>query len=244
MDKPRFYVKVELPNGNLHKFSIIPSLSFNALHSHLLEISGLAAVTVTYLDEEGDKVTLTNEEEFVEAKRALDIGSIASLSLALSADTSVKPVERNEADKPRPTPRISTRKVGHYPELAEEVGEMVHGGAPKELEAASKNTQTTPEMNNVITTVVSSNRRSGNALSKYFRGLCNSRKYKTINFPDLRCTLGQQKYFTRTVLRENYFALNFPYLCSFSCNPIYSRRALSSGRSRLLATRQERYLTF
>ena len=153
MDKPRFQVRVELPNADLHRFSIIPSLSFGALHSHLLDISGLKAITVTYLDEEGDKVTLTNEEEFVEAKRALDIGSICALRLALSADTSAKPEMGKYTDKPLPTPRVSatgkTRKIGHYPQLAEEVGELVHASAPKELDADSKNTQTTPEINDV-----------------------------------------------------------------------------------------------
>ena len=156
MDKLRFQVRVELPDGDFHRFSIIPSLSFSALHSHLLQISGLTGISVTYLDEEGDKVTLTNEEEFVEAKRALDIGSIASLRLAVTVDANAKP-PTGTPDKPRPTPRSGTagktRKVGHYPELAEEVGELVHGSAPKELESASKNTQTVSETNNVIISV-------------------------------------------------------------------------------------------
>ena len=155
MDKPRFQVNALLPDELQHKFAILPSLTYDALKTHLKNLSKLSQITVTYQDEEGDDVTLTNEEEFTEAKRALDFGSILSLRLTVTAEPNAtpykEPMQGTEASKPQPTPRSSStgKKIGYYPQLAEDLGETLHISEPTDSVAMNRNTQTTPVLTNV-----------------------------------------------------------------------------------------------
>ncbi|KAI6659070.1 hypothetical protein LOD99_14746 [Oopsacas minuta] len=156
MEKPRFKVRAQLPDEESpHTFTIMPSVAFPMLHTHLKEISGLSQIIVTYQDEEGDDVTLTNEEEFTEAKRMLDLGNILSLRLTVTAGPNATPYKKEEpvittTSRPQPTPRSAgkTKKTGYYPELAEELGEMLHVSTPKESVPVNRNTQTTPDLTN------------------------------------------------------------------------------------------------
>ena len=157
MDKPRFQVNAQLPNGLPNKFTILSSLSYEALKTHLKKLSDLSEISVTYKDEEGDDITLTNEEDFTEAKRALDFRSILSLQLTVKAVPNAtpyrEPVREIEAPKPQPTPRFSAsskvKKIGYYPQLAEDLGETLHISEPTKSVAMTRNTQTTPDLTNV-----------------------------------------------------------------------------------------------
>ena len=157
MDKPRFQGNALLPDGRQNKFTILPSLTYDALETHLKKVSKLSQIFVTYQDEEGDDVTLANEDEFTEAKRALDFESIISLRLTVTAGPNAmpykEPLQETEAPKPQPTPRVSAtgkvKKIGYYPQLAEDLGETLHISEPSESVAMNRNTQTTPVLTNV-----------------------------------------------------------------------------------------------
>ena len=149
MERNQFQVKVELPNGDHHRFSIIPSFLFSSLCTYLMEISNLSDIAITYLDEEGDQITLGAEDEFIEAKRSLDLGAIVTLQLRVTAGPNAKPFKKpDQESRPQPTPRSvpgrpgKCRRGGYYAELAEEVRESLHTNTPKQPQALNRASQT------------------------------------------------------------------------------------------------------
>ncbi len=91
-------------DGDIHRFVLPDSPTFKELHDHLAAIYGTTDFTVKYKDDEGDHVTVSSDEELLEAVSSVPDSGLLRVEVLRSTAPPSAAAPRNVTTTPTPQP--------------------------------------------------------------------------------------------------------------------------------------------